>query len=113
MPEFTTEPCEVCGGVDRHAEGCPYDPTWRPEVDWSGQGYECPHCGRPYAHPDEADRCPCQEPPSTCLLCKRAGVPGVAENGVCDDCLVQAEEEAERHEWWEAQKTLDQGGPWY
>jgi hypothetical protein len=110
--KFETEPCTICGQFQAHADTCPAAPTWRPEVNWASEGFPCPSCGRPYAHPDEADRCVCQVP-EACLLCHRAGVPGVAENGLCDDCLTRIEEDAERYEWNEAQKTFDQGGPWY
>jgi hypothetical protein len=76
MSEFTTEPCAICGGVQKHLETCPYDPTWEPGtadragdgywdllpteyLDREGQAHECPTCGRLYAYPENADRCPC------------------------------------------------------
>jgi hypothetical protein len=116
MSEFTANPCAICGGVLAHADGCRYDPTWRPDLDgyWDqlpGEGFSCPSCGRPYGHPDEADRCPCQVP-EACMLCHRAGLPGVAEDGLCLECQARIDEESERDEWWQSQKAFDWNGPW-
>jgi hypothetical protein len=119
--KFTTDPCAACGGVSRHAEGCPYDPTWEPyEARGEGVAHECPRCDRAYHHADEADRCPCEPEkcvgPAGCASCQGCGRlfgDEQLEGGCCPECLARYDEEEQRHEWNEAMRVIDQGGPWY
>jgi hypothetical protein len=51
-----------------------------------------------------------------CGLCGEPFNPQEGEEGYCPDCLrraMEAEEDALRHEWFEAMKVIDMGGPWY
>jgi hypothetical protein len=72
---------------------------------------ECPRCGRAYHHADEADRCPCE--PEKCVGCGRPFAAEELEGCCCPECLARSAEEEQRHEWNEAMRVIDQGGPWY
>jgi hypothetical protein len=58
--------------------------------------FECEMCGRKYGHADEADRCPCEATPSKCELCNEPVPPEDLITGLCANCLLWIEEEADR-----------------
>jgi hypothetical protein len=110
--KFTTEPCAICGGVDRHQDGCPADPTWNPlwYEDREGQAHECPRCKRLYAYAENADRCPCEPAQARCELCEEPMLAEDLDHGLCPSCTEWIEDEADKAE---ARRLREQGRPWF
>jgi hypothetical protein len=62
--------------------------------DREGEAHECPRCGRLYAYPENADRCPCEPAQARCELCSELlPEPGLT---LCANCQDWVETEAEK-----------------